>query len=579
MKKCLLLQNKKLLALIFSIPLLNFANSIFAQEALKSTEEEYYDFLSLQGIVNRPTLGYRTLSDSVWTISDENSCAKENIWAANNLGKIYTLWENKTPADNWFANGISQSVKYKIYGPEWFNSYNTAAPYGQNDGALWQGRGYNTFLTAGARLEAYGFEITFKPQISFSQNMEFEFISPNEEYNSPPYAFKGDTFGYYGIYYIDYPQRFGNSPFFTFDWGDSEIRYTWKKFTLGFGTQAIWTGPSQINSIIHSNNAASYPKVDFGFRKTSLYIPSWNLDLGDIEFRVWYGKLSESEYFDNDETNDKNLISGLSFCYSFPGIFKGFSIGFNRSMLSKFNNISPYTTLEFLIPVPFTEAGEDESDQRASFTFSYLFNNGLNIYFEWARNDFSRNFDAYIKYPFHTQAYTFGIRKSYSLTSNLYMELLFETTNLVCSQDYENIITWNSTFYAHHIVTQGYTNKGQLIGAGCGTGSNSQFLKAKFYHKKGSFSFYMQRLNPDLDYTWFIDSKKIRTKDESKAENNIRASFIFGLDNCYILNRNLYLTNAIILIDEHNPLNISSKYTTSDHRINLALQAGIKWSI
>ncbi|MBR1722528.1 MAG: hypothetical protein IJ727_08645 [Treponema sp.] len=43
--------------------------SLFAQEALKSTEEEYYDFLSLQGIVERPTLGYRTLSDSEWNFA------------------------------------------------------------------------------------------------------------------------------------------------------------------------------------------------------------------------------------------------------------------------------------------------------------------------------------------------------------------------------------------------------------------------------------------------------------------------------------------------------------------------------
>ena len=42
----------------------------FSQEALKSTEEEYYDFLSLMGITERPSLNYRTLSDSAWEIKD-----------------------------------------------------------------------------------------------------------------------------------------------------------------------------------------------------------------------------------------------------------------------------------------------------------------------------------------------------------------------------------------------------------------------------------------------------------------------------------------------------------------------------
>ena len=43
---------------------------VFAQEALKSLEEEYYDFLSLSGVVERPTRGYRTLSDSVWKFNE-----------------------------------------------------------------------------------------------------------------------------------------------------------------------------------------------------------------------------------------------------------------------------------------------------------------------------------------------------------------------------------------------------------------------------------------------------------------------------------------------------------------------------
>ena len=46
---------------------------IFAQESLKTIQEEYYDFLSLTGVVESPTLGYRTLSDSVWLFNDVES--------------------------------------------------------------------------------------------------------------------------------------------------------------------------------------------------------------------------------------------------------------------------------------------------------------------------------------------------------------------------------------------------------------------------------------------------------------------------------------------------------------------------
>ena len=60
----------KKIFLLFFISALSI--NLFSQEALKSTEEEYYDFLSLQGLTDRQYLNYRTLSDSVWVIRTRN---------------------------------------------------------------------------------------------------------------------------------------------------------------------------------------------------------------------------------------------------------------------------------------------------------------------------------------------------------------------------------------------------------------------------------------------------------------------------------------------------------------------------
>ena len=308
---------------------------LFSQEALKSAEEDYYDFLSLQGLANRPALNYRTLSDGQWRLEGE-AAEGSHVWAGNNLGTTFTLWQDASPAENWFARGLLQGIDLKVYGPEWYNSYNTAAPYGQNDGALWQGKGYNTSLTAGIRFESYGFELTLKPQLSFSQNLSFDYIQPNytafgKDGNPTVYNGKASQYGYYGITNIDAPQRFGDKPFFVYDWGDSEVRWTWHSFTVGFGTQAIWLGPAKLNPILHSNNAPSYPKVDIGLRRQPVVLPWLGWYLGDVEFRGWWGKLSESDYFDNDDSNNYNLISGLSFAWALPGIFDGLSIGINRT--------------------------------------------------------------------------------------------------------------------------------------------------------------------------------------------------------------------------------------------------------
>ena len=81
-----------------------FSYSTFAQEALKSTEEEYYDFLSLQGITIRPALNYRTLSDSEWEFADTESSDGTELshpWQNNNLGSKFALWQPQEQSDSF----------------------------------------------------------------------------------------------------------------------------------------------------------------------------------------------------------------------------------------------------------------------------------------------------------------------------------------------------------------------------------------------------------------------------------------------------------------------------------------------
>lgn len=560
-----------------------FFSSLFAQEALKSLEEEYYDFLSLTGVVERPTLGYRTLSDNVWQfntvesfeenedgtftkvrISGEESDA--HVWKKNNLGTTYTLWEAPTSADNWFTRGIKQEITARIYGPEWFNSYNTAAPYGQNDGALWQGRGYNTSLTAGVRLEGYGVEVTFKPQVGWMENREFEYIKPN--YSGTNFKDKAEKYGYYGVRFIDALQRFGDKSFWSFDFGDTEVRWTWNTFTVGFGTQTIWLGPAKLNPIIHSNNAASYPKLDIGLRKTKLKMPYFGWDLGDIEARGWWGKLSESDWFDNDDSNNDNLITGVSLYYKLP-FSNDFSIGINRIMLSKWNNISPYTTLFFIPGISnLISGGTDESDQRFSIILDYLNKTvGWEIYFEWARNDYSPTFSTLFRYPFHTQGCTFGILKTINFTHNICGQIYLELSNLESSGDYDRLYSYATTFYAHHKITQGHTNRGQWLGAGIGTGGNSQTLGIIIYYLKGYFELFGQRRNPDLDYNKHVDSL-------GRASLNQACTMIdFGLACNYFIKNNFCIIGKYVFEDQINV--ISYFEFESDRRfnsiINLAL--------
>ena len=508
-----------------------FSSSIFAQEALKSTEEEYYDFLSLTGAAERPTLNYRTLSDSEWQVTDES-----HLWKDNNLGTKRTLYESDSTETNWFTAGIDRSVKLKLYGPEWFNSYNTKAPYGQNDGALWQGKGYNTSLTAGARLEAFGFEATFKPQVSWSQNREFDY-TPGVYGSEYSYFWKGN---------IDLVQRYGDSSFWTFDWGDTEIRYSWNNFTVGFGFQSPWLGPAFLNPMLGSNNAGTYPKFDIGLRKTKVYMPYTDWYLGEIEGRAWLGYLTESDYFDNDSTNNHRQLTGFSAAYS-PSILPELTLSINKISLARWDEKSA----KYLNPL--YDSNEVE-DQKVSFGADLLFPTvGFEVYGELGVDDYNgRGFAD----PFHTMIYTVGAIKELTFIkkvtkSKLESELIFEWSNFGMSQDFQ--LEWKYMgYYSHSLISQGYTQNGQIIGAGSGYFGNSQYIALRTYFSKGNVTLFLHYNRPDTNYIDNIglDTKYDEWKDTYKGSHE-QWGLYKSIRTCGI-NIQYFFTNKFLIDCEYN---------------------------
>lgn len=511
----------------FIMPIvLSVFSAAFAQEALKSTEEEYYDFLSLTGQAERPTLNYRTLSDSEWQVTDEN-----HLWKDNNLGTKRTLYESDSTETNWFTAGIDRSVKLKLYGPEWFNSYNTKAPYGQNDGALWQGKGYNTSLTAGARLEAFGFEATFKPQVSWSQNREFDYM-PGVYGSEYSYFWKGN---------IDLVQRYGDSSFWTFDWGDTEIRYSWNNFTVGFGFQSPWLGPAFLNPMLGSNNAGTYPKFDIGLRKTKVYMPYTDWYLGEIEGRAWLGYLTESDYFDNDSTNNHRQLTGFSVAYS-PSILPEFTISINKISLARWDEKSA----KYLNPL--YDSNEVE-DQKASFGADLLFPAvGFEVYGELGVDDYNARGFAN---PFHTAIYTVGAKKELSFFRrfqkfNIRPEIIFEWSNFEMSQDFQ--LQWNYMgYYSHSLIAQGYTQRGQILGAGSGYFGNSQYIALRTHFSKGNVTLFLHYNRPDTNYlnNFGVNTKYEDWQKEGKKQHDQWAQYksmrTYGINIQYFLTQSLLI--------------------------------------
>ena len=524
--------------------------SLNSQESLKSIEEDYYDFLSLTGVTERPTLGYRTLSDNVWTFNEIESFEENeegtftkvrapgeqsptHIWKNNNLGTTYILWQPVSPVDNWFTRGIKQGITARIYGPEWFNSYNTATPYGQNDGGLWQGRGYNTALTTGIRLEGYGFELTFKPQLSWSQNKEFE--TNSEVYPNPhSYTFQSGT-----VYHpIDVVQRYGDTSFWNFDWGDTEARWTWNSLTFGVGTQNPWLGPAYLNPMLGSNNAGGYLKLDAGLRKTDVIVPLLGWNLGSIEGRIWVGRLEESDYFDFARKHESRMITGMSASYN-PSFVPGLTIGLNRIFMTYWKP----ENLKYILRLFTTSrsnalasSGNDE-DQKFSLFADWNFPKvGFTIYGEFGRDDFSSNEKTN---PFHTAIYTIGLKQYIPLPFNLKSELNIEWNNFEMSQDFQ--MEWPYIgYYGHGFVNQGYTHNGQILGAGYGWAGNSQFIQYKIYYQNGFTSFILHRYCPNNNsvYSQSVNTAKSKELNQNWF-NNFETYYIYSIESSNFIKPNL----------------------------------------
>lgn len=494
-----------------------------------NNQEEYYDFLSLCGLTERPTLGYQTLSDSKCEIETDIL----HLWDKHILESTKILWESPLSSHSFLQNGFYNGIRLKIFGPEWFNSYNTALPYGQNDGSLWQGKGYNTSFSAGINLKLFGIEATFKPQITWSQNKDFEYLP----------GVYGDSHSYFWAGNIDLVQRYGDSSLWQFDWGDSEIRYSFYNFTFGFGTQSPWLGPAVLNPMLGSNNAGTYPKFDFGLRKTNMIIPGLNWNLGKLESRIWVGQLTESDYFDNNGKKDKNLVNGFNLSFS-PAFAESLTIGATKICISRWGD----NFIKYLNPFYSDnnwENGATGEDQKASVYFDLLFDKiGFEIYSELGIDDYSSE---PIANAFHTMIYTIGFKKAHTFNKKLSGELIFEWNNFEMSQDFQ--LQWGYMgYYSHGLIAEGYTQNGQIIGAGSGYMGNSQYLAYKLYYEDGVTKFYIHRNCPDTNFIYNKAIGNISTYGTEIASQYYAANrtfLTFGISNTYLGLSNISLTGEI----------------------------------
>ena len=383
----------------------------------------------------------------------------------------------------------------RAYDPEINNFWRNLSPGGINNGAHWEGRGFTNSVSAGFHIRYRFLTASFRPIMIYNQNREFEL-------SALPVRSGRSEFSY-PFANIDQPQRFGDGSFRTFDPGQSYIRAEAAGYEAGLSNQNRWWGPALHYPIILSNNAPGFWHFFAGTAEPK------DIYIGDLEATVLWGKLHESDYFDQQSFNDERYITGCTVTLNpkpVPNLSLGFSRIFYRVLPPEgipvselFKSFEAFTKSRFISSDALS--GDDEYSQMLSLHGRWVFpQSGFELYGEWARNDHSWNFRDFLGEPEHSRAYMAGFQKSFLLSNNNILAVNAEIVQLENSNTGD--FRAHPSYYAHHIVTQGYTHRGQVLGTGYGPGSNSQILQGNYYFRNGRLGGWARRTVHNNDYLY-----------------------------------------------------------------------------
>jgi hypothetical protein len=379
-------------------------------------------------------------------------------------------------------------------------AYNAALPHSLNEGPLWAGRGWSVAAQAGARLEYGGLSLVLAPVITYTANQPFSHLPMRDTAWSAFVApWRRDRFS------VDLPVRFGLEPLARIDPGQSTLALQSGSVAVGISTEAQWWGPGIRNAIVMSNNAPGIPHAFLRTRSPA------RTPLGAVEARWMTGVLTESPFFDGDRENDRRTINAAVATLR-PRGEPNLTVGLARAVMAggasaeEVVRRAPFGFLRLPGPDTVTAAPADTAAARApgAWQVTALFGrwvfprDGLEVYGEWARHELPRSVRSLLVAPHHTQGYTAGLQWAGPLPgSGTLLRLQAEVTNL--EQAATHRFARRSAFYASPSIPQGYTQRGQAVGASIGPGASAQWLAVDLVGRGAAAGVYGNRIRWEND--------------------------------------------------------------------------------
>jgi hypothetical protein len=382
-----------------------------------------------------------------------------------------------------------------LIAPEARAIHNSGLPYSLNDGPVWAGRGWNEAITAGAFLADGPVRLIIAPTFVSEQNELFQVIPysqglvPHRSEWANPFHPLPES--------IDLPLRFGDRPHHYVDAGQSSLTVDAQAVSFGVANENLWWGPGIRNAITLSDNAAGFPHLFLQTRQP-LATPAGKFDAQWI-----VGQLSESGFFDDSASNNARSLSGLAATWS-PAFDTTFTFGIARLVMGTRRNGAFPVGAAFDVfrdvghPFTDTTAASAPSglDQITSFFGRWVLPSaGLEAYAEWARFEEPLSLRDLLEYPGHSEAYTLGFQWAHALDAYRTFQLQSEASYL--EPDPSLRLRPVATTYTSRDVPQGFTQRGQSLGASIGPGSSSQWLAGDVFASTWRLGAYLSRIRWD----------------------------------------------------------------------------------
>ena len=390
--------------------------------------------------------------------------------------------------------------------------YNSKRPYGYGGYGMHNGRGYEQYLTGGGHGRLGFLHLQLQPEFVFAQNKAYQGFGSN--YSD---GVLRDRFHYWNN--NDRPEllAYGNSN--RVWWGQSSLTARFGGFETGISTRTIWWGPGQWNALTFSGNSESFPHLTLNSHRPLKTF------LGHFEGQLIVGRLESSgmEASQNPELNEEyflpldndwRYLNAITISYQpkwVPGLYLGLIRSFQLYSAKRGDSFRDYMPIfegfqkkNYFIDGNSVQFDAEARDQQAIVFLKFLSQKAnFEIYAEYGRRDHAYDWRDAVLNPEHSRAFLMGFQKLVPLArKNTYLQIKGEVLHQQESVNryirYEDL--GGRTSWSTHYQVRGFTNRGKTLGAGIGTGSNSQTMEVAVVDGFNKLGILVERIANHQDF-------------------------------------------------------------------------------